>query len=129
MKPIIAVVNNKGGVGKTFITLNLASVFADRFNTLMIDTDPQNNIATTLYDHIIEDIEKQKTIADLYSGKAFDIIKVFPDEYGKGVGKKLYLLPGNRQKMRRLGHIMKDKKEFYTILKSNEELKKKMDDY
>ena len=117
MKPIIAIVNNKGGVGKTFITLNLASVFSEDFNTLIIDTDPQNNIATTLYDHIIDEIEKKKNLANIYEGEDAEIIKIFPDEFGKGENKKLYLIPGHRKKMQQLGQTLKNQN--YKLLNNN----------
>ena len=41
---MFAVANQKGGVGKTTLTLNLAACFAEEgFRTLMIDLDPQAN--------------------------------------------------------------------------------------
>lgn len=50
MKPIrITVSNQKGGVGKTTTVLTLARCFADTGRrVLMIDTDPQGNLWTTL---------------------------------------------------------------------------------
>lgn len=45
----ITVSNQKGGVGKTTTTLTLARCFADEgLRTLIIDTDPQGNLWTTL---------------------------------------------------------------------------------
>jgi chromosome partitioning protein len=41
--PIIAVVGNKGGAGKTTLSVNLASGIARRFPTVVVDADPQGS--------------------------------------------------------------------------------------
>ena len=122
MKRIIAIVNNKGGVGKTFLAINIASVFADDHKVLLIDNDQQNNLATTLLDYKLEDVESGKTIADAYAGQTPKVIKVFPDEHGIGEGKELYLIPSHREKMKQLERVITNKKKFYTLLKDNTSL-------
>ncbi|MBI1925335.1 ParA family protein, partial [Candidatus Poribacteria bacterium] len=48
---VIAVDNQKGGVGKTTLTFNLAKGFAARGKrTLVIDNDPQANLTGALLD-------------------------------------------------------------------------------
>jgi chromosome partitioning protein len=41
--PVIALVGNKGGAGKTTLCINLASAFAERDSTIVLDADPQQS--------------------------------------------------------------------------------------
>jgi chromosome partitioning protein len=41
--PVIALVGNKGGAGKTTLCINLASAFAERDKTVILDADPQQS--------------------------------------------------------------------------------------
>ena len=41
--PIVAIVNQKGGTGKTTLSINLASAFAELHPTLLMDADPQGS--------------------------------------------------------------------------------------
>lgn len=41
--PVIALVGNKGGAGKTTLSINLASALAERADTVLLDADPQGS--------------------------------------------------------------------------------------
>ena len=58
-KPIrVSVFNHKGGVGKTTLTMNLASALADMGRrVLLVDTDPQCNLTSYLIsDDVVDDL-------------------------------------------------------------------------
>ena len=46
--PVVAIVNQKGGTGKTTLSINLASAFAELYPTLLMDADPQGSHWTGL---------------------------------------------------------------------------------
>lgn len=86
MTHIITVTNNKGGVGKTSLTVNLSYELSKEHKVLVLDLDPQRNCTSCLLNEqnskytILNNFKKDRGIKDT-------IVKT---EYNK-----LYLIPGD----------------------------------
>lgn len=84
---IIAVVNQKGGVGKTTTAINVAAQLASaNFNVLLLDLDPQGNATSGIG---ISKAKASKTY-DVLCGKA-----TLADAVEETHVAKLYILPAN----------------------------------
>ena len=120
MGKIIAVVNQKGGVGKTTTAVNLTAALHDLgLRTLLCDFDPQANatsglgvdkrrIKHSVYDVVINDVPASQAIVQTKFG---DVLPSHPDLAGAGVELLSMANPNHR-----LGQALKEIRDSYDVI-------------
>jgi chromosome partitioning protein len=115
-KPIIiSLFNNKGGVGKSTIAVNLSSMLSNAFKVLLIDNDPQSNATSGLSEEVNQEMstynaykEKITSFKKVDFGKITGALEGHEKKTGsksKSLGpmqnrinaKNLYILPGSHK--------------------------------
>jgi chromosome partitioning protein len=105
---VVAICNQKGGVGKTTVTINLGAAFADLgHRVLLIDLDPQGHLTegTGLRDYYDRDdvslyeqlVNGKGQITDLIIQPAHEALLVMPTNYQMMLAEQSLFMARNRE--------------------------------